>query len=504
MSSDFDLSISILSQSFITWHRLCINGLVTELTVKDISCRTNWREKYPSKFLPLHRGSTCTDSIVIGIGKYSKVYRRGNFAYKYIKINDKSLLKYNLKELLFFHSMNHPHIMRPIRSQVIMEHGIIKRICHEMTSARCTLLNMIQSGEITSYNDLENLLRGVCEGLDYMHMHHIIHGDVTPSNILVMDDLKSMVSDFTLTTCEGKGMEISFGTLFWRAPECLLKRECTTASDVWSFGVLLLDCVYGCVYFRDILGAKDNDDMIIKIRGILGQPPVSWVHKYLSNNTNLLFEQSESTFDKLELSDRKKLLGTEKTRASFLNLIEGIFKWEPTERITMSQIMKHQFFQSSSFVSKPKQEQNTHGNFFIHMFSNSLGSTKFNWNIEWRNSFEKVHIVDTIREWHSIFCGEKQNPICPQLIKDIAITCKFLLERLRSGGFIFNTRNVVKWCTALYCFIWGNYWNPEPEFQSALYHVITLIGFVGFPLQVSESTLGQSQASETPNSTVKM
>ena len=57
--NDFDVSIQVLSQGFLTWQRLQSCGIVKELTLQHIQDRNDWRNLYPNYFYPLHRGATC-------------------------------------------------------------------------------------------------------------------------------------------------------------------------------------------------------------------------------------------------------------------------------------------------------------------------------------------------------------------------------------------------------------------------------------------------------------
>ena len=44
----------------------------------------------------------------------------------------------------------------------------------------------------------------------------------------------------------------------WKAPECILKKSYSTASDVWAFGVLMYEVsTYGCRPYRNIQSDKD-------------------------------------------------------------------------------------------------------------------------------------------------------------------------------------------------------------------------------------------------------
>jgi eukaryotic-like serine/threonine-protein kinase len=86
-------------------------------------------------------------------------------------------------------------------------------------------------------------------GLDALHDRGIVHRDVKPSNVLLDADGTAALSDFGLAlardstrlTEEGRVV----GTPHYLAPELIEGREPTRASDVYSLGCLLYECITG-------------------------------------------------------------------------------------------------------------------------------------------------------------------------------------------------------------------------------------------------------------------
>lgn len=94
------------------------------------------------------------------------------------------------------------------------------------------------------------LLIQLLQALDYLHLRGVIHRDLKPANVLVDDNHTVKVLDFGLalasdilqaTKDDGK---IS-GTLAYIAPEVLIGSPATTASDLYSFGVIMYEVFKG-------------------------------------------------------------------------------------------------------------------------------------------------------------------------------------------------------------------------------------------------------------------
>lgn len=91
---------------------------------------------------------------------------------------------------------------------------------------------------------------GAARGLQYLHQNSHIHRDVKSGNILLDEDLVPKISDFGLTrasashTCSTVMTGRIVGTTAYMAPEAL-RGEITPKSDVFSFGVVLLEILSG-------------------------------------------------------------------------------------------------------------------------------------------------------------------------------------------------------------------------------------------------------------------
>ncbi|XP_073144789.1 proline-rich receptor-like protein kinase PERK3 [Henckelia pumila] len=91
---------------------------------------------------------------------------------------------------------------------------------------------------------------GAAKGLEYLHAHNIVHRDMRPSNILITHDHEALLGDFGLAKAQqGDTYQSSdsgvVGTLGYVAPEYAESGKMSTKTDVYSFGMVLLQLITG-------------------------------------------------------------------------------------------------------------------------------------------------------------------------------------------------------------------------------------------------------------------
>lgn len=76
----------------------------------------------------------------------------------------------------------------------------------------------------------------------------LVHGNIKSPNILLNQDLTSFVSDYGLSTLINPPINPSRVVVGYRAPEIIETRKFTQKSDIYSFGVLLMEILTGTVF----------------------------------------------------------------------------------------------------------------------------------------------------------------------------------------------------------------------------------------------------------------
>ncbi|CAN8258067.1 unnamed protein product [Cochlearia groenlandica] len=126
-------------------------------------------------------------------------------------------------------------------------------------------------GSILSFNQRLEIVIDVCHGLTYLHSYaerQIIHRDIKSSNILLTDSMRAKVADFGFARGGPSDSNQTHivtqvkGTVGYLDPEYMRTYQLTAYSDVFSFGILLVEILTG----RRPVEAKRPHDEKITVR----------------------------------------------------------------------------------------------------------------------------------------------------------------------------------------------------------------------------------------------
>ncbi|XP_073669318.1 serine/threonine-protein kinase 17A isoform X1 [Paramisgurnus dabryanus] len=195
---------------------------------------------------------------------------------------------------------------------------------YEMASEMVLVLEYAAGGEIFNQcvaerdeafkeEDVKRLMRQILEGVAFLHKSNVVHLDLKPQNILLtsespLGDIK--IVDFGLSRLVSSSQEIReiMGTPEYVAPEILNYEPISTATDMWSIGVLAYVMLTGISPF---LG-DDKQETFLNISQI-----------------NVSYTEEE-----LEHLDK-----------AAIHFIKSLLIKEPEHRFTAEECLEHQWLQ---------------------------------------------------------------------------------------------------------------------------------------------------------------
>ncbi|XP_066539223.1 serine/threonine-protein kinase 17A [Hoplias malabaricus] len=204
---------------------------------------------------------------------------------------------------------------------------------YELPSEMVLVLEFAAGGEIFNQcvaerdeafkeDDVKRLLRQILEGVCFLHKNNVVHLDLKPQNILLtsnhpLGDIK--IVDFGLSRIVSNNQEIReiMGTPEYVAPEVLNYEPISTATDMWSIGVLVYVMLTGISPF---LG-DDKQETFLNISQI-----------------NISYEEEE--LDRLD--------------KAAIHFIKSLLIKEPEDRATAEECLKHQWLQMQEEPVKQK------------------------------------------------------------------------------------------------------------------------------------------------------
>jgi hypothetical protein len=208
---------------------------------------------YSSKDI-IKKLETLNEEHIIGSGGFGTVYKLAMddgkvFALKRILKLNEGFDRFFERELEILGSIKHRYLVN------------LRGYCNSPTS-KLLIYDFLPGGsldealhersELLDWEARINIIVGAAKGLAYLHHDcspRIIHRDIKSSNILLDGNLEARVSDFGLAKLledeESHITTIVAGTFGYLAPEYMQSGRATEKTDVYSFGVLVLEVVSG-------------------------------------------------------------------------------------------------------------------------------------------------------------------------------------------------------------------------------------------------------------------
>ncbi|KAJ6803043.1 serine/threonine-protein kinase AFC3 isoform X1 [Iris pallida] len=221
--------------------------------------------------------------------------------------------------------------------------------------------------------------RQLLESVAYMHDLRFIHTDLKPENILLVspeyvkfpsrkrnshDEMQFRclpktsaikLIDFGSTAFENQDHSSIVSTRHYRAPEIILGIGWNYPCDLWSIGCILVELCYGEALFL----THENLEHLAMMERVLGPIPEHMIRranssasKYFRRGTRLNWPEGAVSRESIravgKLSRLKDLISqhVEFARSSLTDLLYGLLRYEPSERLTAREALEHPFFKN--------------------------------------------------------------------------------------------------------------------------------------------------------------
>ena len=271
----------------------------------------------------------------------------GAFGHAYLVVHKNTNAQYAIKAIDKRNKMNveeTPYFKREVEVMYKVHHpNVVKLYGHFEDNNYCYfLMEYISKGNLYGLIPKDNkkrinpkvvatIMRDIISAVYYLHNMNppIIHRDIKPENILLNDGLVAKLTDFGWSNYIFNGIKRTTlcGTPVYMAPEIIREQPHDEKVDIWCIGVLLFELTTGSLPFQGAT-VEDLKKNILNLK-------ISW-----PKDINL---------------DAK-------------NLIIKILKIEPEQRISLTDMIQHDFFTKHlkdplQYLIKP--EENVQYNTFL-------------------------------------------------------------------------------------------------------------------------------------------
>jgi len=264
-------------------------------------------------------------------------------------------------------------------------------ICIVMDLLGQSVFDFLKSNNFVPFpnSQIQNFARQLFTSVAFLHDLNLIHTDLKPENILlcsndyqtftynrkipsssssvsrqatqrkVLLDTEIRLIDFGSATFQDEYHSSVVSTRHYRAPEIILGLGWSYPCDIWSIGCILVEFFTGDALFQThdnlehlammeaVVSAKIDSHLVSKVNAMTrnGNNPAAKFFK----RSKLDYPTSETTRGSRRFVKAMKKLSeiipqSSKFLSLFLDLLEKIFVYDPSKRITAKQALDHAWF----------------------------------------------------------------------------------------------------------------------------------------------------------------
>uniref|UniRef100_I1PBI8 non-specific serine/threonine protein kinase n=1 Tax=Oryza glaberrima TaxID=4538 RepID=I1PBI8_ORYGL len=191
-----------------------------------------------------------------------------------------------LAEVIFLGQFRHPHLVKLLGYCCEDEERLLVYEFMPRGSLENHLFKSTHLSATVPWGTRLKIAIGAAKGLAFLHgaSTPVIYRDFKASNILLDSEFTAKLSDFGLAKMGPEGSETHvttrvMGTHGYAAPEYVMTGHLNIKSDVYSYGVVLLELLTGRRAMEHVRGRSLHADQVVKI--------VDWTRPYLGSSRRL-------------------------------------------------------------------------------------------------------------------------------------------------------------------------------------------------------------------------
>ncbi len=195
---------------------------------------------------------------LIGVGGMANVYHcydtidDREVAIKILKdefLNNEDFIRRFKNESKAIAVLNHPNI---VRVYDVSFGDMIQYIVMEYIDG-ITLKEYIEMRKVLDWKETVHLTTQILKALQHAHENGIVHRDIKPQNIMLLQDGTIKVTDFGIarfsSTASRTMTEEAIGSVHYIAPEQARGDKTDGKTDIYSVGVMMYEMLTGCLPF---------------------------------------------------------------------------------------------------------------------------------------------------------------------------------------------------------------------------------------------------------------
>ena len=227
--------------------------------------------------------------------------------------NDEKFIRRFQREALSVSNLSHPNIVE------VYDVGEEDGQCYIVTEyiEGKTLKQLLKKRETLTLPEVIDIMLQLTDGLAHAHESYIIHRDIKPQNIMILDNGLVKITDFgiamALNATQLTQTNSVMGSVHYLPPEQANGKSATVKSDIYSLGILMYELITGSVPFKGdnaveiaLKHMKEKIPSIRKQNPTIPQSVENIVIKATAKNPRNRYDSVKEMHDDLEVCMEKE------------------------------------------------------------------------------------------------------------------------------------------------------------------------------------------------------